>query len=74
MFHLNAYSGSAIWMPSDGYGLSLVYTTTSGRKMNVTIEDNDKIDSRTAKAVAICETARSLTETSLKLEQVKQVA
>ena len=42
--------------------------------MNVTIEDNDKIDSRTAKAVAICETARSLTETSLKLEQVKQVA
>ena len=42
--------------------------------MNITIQDKTKTDSRTAKAVAICETARSLTETSLKLEQVKQVA
>ena len=33
--------------------------------MNVTIEDNEKTDSRTAKAVAICETARTLTQTSL---------
>jgi len=56
---LIAYSGSAIWMPPDRYGLSLVYTKINGRKMNVTIEDNDETDSRTAKAVAICETART---------------
>jgi hypothetical protein len=37
---LIAYSASAIWMPPDGYGLSLVYARTSGGKMNVTIEDN----------------------------------
>jgi len=40
--------------------------------MNVTIEDNDEDDSRTAKAVAICETARTLAETSLKLNRVGQ--
>ena len=41
--------------------------------MNITIQDKTKIDSRTAKAVAICETARTLTETSLKLERIEQV-
>ncbi len=39
--------------------------------MNISIEDNEKIDSRTAKVVAICETARTLTETSLKLNRVR---
>jgi hypothetical protein len=37
--------------------------------MNITIEDNEKTDSRTAKAVAICEIARTLMETSLKLNR-----
>jgi hypothetical protein len=40
--------------------------------MNITTEDNEKTDSRTAKAVAICETARTLTERSLKLNRIKQ--
>jgi hypothetical protein len=37
--------------------------------MNVTSEITSKTDSRTAKAVAICETARMLNETSLKLNR-----
>ncbi|MGA8645158.1 hypothetical protein [Candidatus Binatus sp.] len=39
--------------------------------MNITIEDNEKTDSRTAKAVAICETTRTLMETSHKLNRGK---
>jgi len=42
-------------------------------EMSIPIEENDEDDSRTAKAVAICETARTLTETSLKLNRLRQV-
>jgi hypothetical protein len=41
--------------------------------MNIKIEDNEKTDSRTAKAVAICEAARTPTETSLKLNSGRAV-
>ena len=41
--------------------------------MNIPIEDATKTDSRTAKAVAICETARTLTESPLKLSQIERV-
>jgi hypothetical protein len=40
--------------------------------MTISIEDNDEDDSRTAKAVAICETARTRTGHSLKLNWIKQ--
>ena len=39
--------------------------------MNISIEDNEKTDSRTANVVAICETARTLMETSLRLNRLR---
>jgi hypothetical protein len=42
-------------------------------EMSIPIEENDEDDSRTAKAVAICETVRTLTEISLKLNRLRQV-
>jgi len=41
--------------------------------MNISIEDNEKTDSRTAKVVAICETARTLMERSLKPNRIEKV-
>jgi hypothetical protein len=37
------------------------------------IDDDNETNSRTAKGLAICEAARTLTETSLKLNRVEQV-
>jgi hypothetical protein len=41
--------------------------------MNIIIEDDDETDSRTAKGLAKCEAARTVTETLLRLNRVEQV-